>query len=216
MQERDPQQTRRAYLEAVLEPDPARARDVVRSAVRAGTPVGEAYHEVLAPAMVEVGRRWESGAINVAHEHLAAEVTGSLVGELAARERSGEATGRMAVVACSPEERHCIGGQMLAGLLEAHGWEVLYLGATLPVPDLVALVEDEAPDAVALSTTMREFLPGVREAVEALRATEEPPLVIVGGQAYDGEETARRVGADVWAPSAGAGQALLGERLPPV
>ena len=209
------QQAREDYLAALLEPDPARAREVVRTAVREGLEIGAAYGEVLGPAMVEVGRRWEAGEIGVAHEHLAAEVTGSLVSELARTLRAGRATGRLAVVSCSPEERHCIGGQMLSGLLEAAGWEVLFLGATLPVEDLVGLAEDEAADVIALSTTMREHLPRVQEAIAALQRLEEPPLVIVGGQAYDDEGTAERVGADVWAAKATDAPALLSSRLPP-
>jgi methanogenic corrinoid protein MtbC1 len=207
---------RENYLAAVLEPDPAGARELVRSALRDGLPIDSAYLEVLGPAMVEIGRRWESGEIGVAHEHLAAEVTGSLVSELGDRIRAAPDTGRIAVVACSPEERHCLGGQMLGGLLEASGWEVLYLGATLPVPDLVTLAEEEAVDVVALSTTMPEHLAGVAEATAAFQKLEEPPLVIVGGQAYGGEDDAREVGADAYAANVADAPTLLRRRLPPV
>ena len=209
------QDSREEYLAALLEPDPARAREVVRAAVREGLSIEAAYLEVLAPAMVEIGLLWERDEIGIAHEHLAAEVTASLVSELGERLRGGSATGRLAVVSCSPEERHCIGGQMLGGMLEAAGWEVLYLGATLPVEDLVGLAEDEAADVIALSTTMPEHLPEVRRAIEAVQRMDDPPLVIVGGQAYDGEQDARRVGADAWAPDAAAAPSLLGRKLPP-
>jgi methanogenic corrinoid protein MtbC1 len=207
-------QAQEAYLAALLEPDPARARTVVRDAVREGLPIDAAYAEVLGPAMIEVGRRWEAGEIGVAHEHLAAEVTGALVSELGERLRGERATGRLAVVSCSPNEHHCLGGQMLGGMLEAAGWEVLYLGASLPVEDLIGLAEDEAADVIALSTTMRENLPHVQETIEAVQRLEEPPLVLVGGQAYDNEETARRVGADAWAASAVEAPLLLSARLP--
>ena len=206
---------REDYLDAILEPDPARARAVIRDAVSGGLGIEAAYVEVLAPAMVEIGRRWEADEISVAHEHLAAEVTGSLISELGQRLAGEETTGRLAVVTCSPEENHCLGGKMLSGLLEAAGWEVLYLGATLPLEDLIALAEDEAADVVALSTTMPHHLPGVEETIRAVQAMEEPPLVIVGGQAYGGEDDARRVGADAWAPSALEAPTLLRRRLPP-
>jgi methanogenic corrinoid protein MtbC1 len=187
----------------------------VRDAVTQGLGIEAAYVEVLAPAMVEIGRRWEAEEISVAHEHLAAEVTGSLISELGQRLAGEAATGRLAVVTCSPEENHCLGGKMLSGLLEAAGWEVLYLGATLPLEDLIALAEDEAADVVALSTTMTHHLPGVEETIRAVQAMEEPPLVIVGGQAYGGEDDARRVGADAWAPTALEAPTLLRRRLPP-
>jgi methanogenic corrinoid protein MtbC1 len=211
----DARTTHDEYLEAVLEPDPALARAIVRRAADAGIPLEALYAEVLTPAMVDVGRRWELGELSVAHEHLAAEVTTSLVAELAERRRRTPDSGRLAIVACSPGERHCIGGQMLSGLLEAEGWEVLYLGATLPIDDLVALADSEVPDVVALSTTMSENLADVRETASALQSLAEPPLVVVGGQAYRDGAPAERVGADLWAPTALDAPALLRERVPP-
>lgn len=209
------QQVREDYLAAILDPDPARAREVVRAAVREGMGIEAAYAEVLGPAMVQIGRLWERGAISVAHEHLATEVAGSLVSEIAARIEPAPPTGRLAIVCCSPEELHCLGGQMLTGLLEAAGWEVLFLGTTLPLQDLVALAEDEAADVIALSTTMPHNLPRVADAIRAVQELEEPPLVIVGGQAYLGREDAERVGADAWAQSAVEAPSLLSSRLPP-
>jgi methanogenic corrinoid protein MtbC1 len=203
------------YVVAILEPDPAKAREVVRAAVREGASVAAAFEELLAPAMVEIGRRWESGEISVAHEHLATEVTSSLVTELSALLEPGPATGRLAIVSCSPEEQHCLAGQMLSALLEAAGWEVLYLGTTLPMEDLVALAADEAADVIALSTALPHHLPAVEAAVRAVQALEEPPLVLVGGRAYGGEDDARRVGADAWAARVAEAPALLGRRLPP-
>ena len=213
-----PDQSQRArdeYLAAILEPNPARAREVVRAAVREGLGIRDAYEAVIASAMVEVGRLWETDAISVAHEHLATEVSSSLVAELASRLETEPTTGRLAVVCCSPEENHCLGGLMLSGLLEAAGWEVLFLGTTLPRGDLVALAEDEAADVVALSTTMPHNLPHVQETIEAVQALDDPPLVLVGGQAYSGEADARGVGADAWAASAGEAPELLRRRLPP-
>lgn len=199
----------------MLEPDPFRARAIARDAAASGVSVDRLYHEVFTPVLVEVGKRWESGAISVAHEHLAAEVTTSLISELAGRLRLAPEGGRLAIVACSPGERHCIGGQMLTGLLEAEAWEVLFLGATLPLDDLVALADSEVPDVVALSTTLSDHLPDARAAVAALQSLAEPPLVAVGGQAYDSLDAARAIGADIWAPTTLDAPALIRERVPP-
>jgi MerR family transcriptional regulator, light-induced transcriptional regulator len=209
------QRIRDDYLAAVLEPDPFRARAIARGAVDGGLSLAELFGEVFQPVMVEVGNRWEAGTIGVAHEHLAAEVTGSLISELAQRLRRGPEGGRLAIVSCSPGERHCMGGQMLSGLLESSGWEVLYLGATLPVDDLVGLADSEVPDVVALSTTMSAHLPLVRDAVPALQELPEPPLVALGGQAYRDEQQARELGADLWAPTAAAASALLDHEVRP-
>ena len=209
------QRTRDEYLAALLEPDPFRAREVARRAVDGGLSLHELYTEVFQPVMIEVGDRWEAGTLSVAHEHLASEVTMSLISEVAEHARRGPEGGRLAIVACSPGERHCMGGKMLSILLEASGWEVLYLGATVPLEDIVSLADSEVPDVVALSTTMAANLPHVRETVPALHDLPEPPLVALGGQAYRDEQQARALGADVWAPTAAAASRLLDEEVRP-
>jgi methanogenic corrinoid protein MtbC1 len=214
-QSSDAQRIRDDYLAAILEPDPFRAREIARAAVDGGLPLEKLYSEVFQPVLIEVGDRWADGTLSVAHEHLAAEVTTALVSDLAQRARRGPKGGRLAIVACSPGERHCIGGKMLTGLLEANGWEVLYLGATLPIEDVVGLADSEVPDVVALSTTMAAHLPDVRDAVPALQELPEPPLVALGGQAYRDEQQAKELGADVWAPTAAAASALLDREVRP-
>ena len=204
-----------SYLAALLEPDPARAREVVRAAVDAGLPVSAAYADVIAPSLEEIGRLWETGELSVAHEHLASEVSSSVVDELAQRIRRPAVSGRLAVVTCTPGERHCIGGQMLAGLLQGGDWEVFFLGGSLPMEELAALVDRERPEVVALSTTMDEYLPAARETVAAVRGCHAPPLVIAGGQAYASEAAAKRIGADLWAPDAASATAVLAERVTP-
>lgn len=207
------QPAREAYLAALLRPEPRGAREVVRDAAEVGLPVDVIFDEVLAPALEEVGRRWEAGEITVAHEHLAAEVSRSLVAELGERVRAPTRSGRLALVACSPQEEHCIGGQMLAALLESSDWEVLYLGGSLPLEDLVSLADREVPDAVALSTTMPEHLPAAGAAIAALRDLNRPPFLLVGGQAYSDEPRVQTAAADAWAPTGREGAGLLDRRV---
>jgi MerR family transcriptional regulator, light-induced transcriptional regulator len=203
-----------AFLAALLRPDLTRAREVVREAADVGLPVDVIFEAVLTPALAEVGRRWAAGELSVAQEHMAAEVSQSLVAELTERIRRPTTSGRLAVVACSPKEEHCIGGQMLAGLLESADWEVLYLGRSLPLEDLAALADREVPDAVALSTTLREHLPGARAALEALRGLDRPPFLLVGGAAHGRGDQAAELGVGGWARTAAEGVGLLDARVP--
>lgn len=209
-----PSPAREAYLAALLRPDLTRAREVVRDAADVGLPVDVIFEAVLTPALAEVGRRWADGELSVAQEHMAAEVSRTLVAEMSERIRRPTTSGRLAVVACSPEEEHCIGGQMLAGLLESADWEVLYLGGSLPLEDLAALADREVPDAIGLSTTLRRHLPAARAALEALRALDRPPFLLVGGAAYSGENELAELGVVGWARTAAEGAELLDARVP--
>ena len=75
-----------------------------------------------------------------------------------------------------------LGVRMVADFLEADGWEALLLGPGAPAGDLVALVESEQPDVVALSTATAGVLDGVAEVLGALAALRPRPYVVAGGQ----------------------------------
>ena len=78
---------REAYIAAVLKPDSRGAHRLVEEAGDAGVPVRRLYLEVLQPALHEVGRLWERARIGVAHEHLATQITQSVLARLSARLR---------------------------------------------------------------------------------------------------------------------------------
>ncbi|MEO6858939.1 MAG: B12-binding domain-containing protein, partial [Solirubrobacteraceae bacterium] len=66
---------RRRYLDALLMGAEDDAERVVREAMDAGTTEGMIGGEIIAPAMRVVGDLWETGAITVADEHLATQIS---------------------------------------------------------------------------------------------------------------------------------------------
>jgi methanogenic corrinoid protein MtbC1 len=205
-------------LDALLRRDSARARRVVEDALEAGTPVPEIYLGVLEPAMREVGHRWAMGTLNVAEEHYATAVAQSILDGLSRQLRRAPCDGRLAIVTGSPEEQHVLGARMVADFLEADGWEALLLGAGAPTRDLVALVESEQPDLVALSTATAGVLDGVAEVLSALSALRPRPYIAAGGQFWTAQtsETALELGADLVLHDPRELVAVLRERIPPL
>ena len=204
------------YLAALLAADATRARHLVAAAVDGGMAVEDMYLSVLAPAMEAVGVLWERGEIGVAYEHYATAITQGVMGMLGPRMRVLPTTGRLAVLACSPGERHALGPAMVADFLEAAGWEVLQLGASLPAHALVELVEDEQPDAVGLSTATADRIDGAAEALAALRAADASPVLVAGGRAWEGLPAGRaeEMGADACLRDPRDLRRLLLERCP--
>ncbi len=87
----------------------------------------------------------------------------------------------------------------------------------MPASDLAALVDDERPDVVALSTAVADNLNRAEEVIRRLAALEPRPFVAVGGRAWAGiEDRAREFGADVCARDADDLTRLLAERFPPM
>ena len=187
-----------AFLEALLARDSARARRIVDTALAAGVPVPDLYLGVLEPAMREVGHRWAMGEINIAEEHYATVVAQSILDGLSRQLPRAPRDGRLAVVSGTPGEQHALGARMVADFLEADGWEVLLLGAGVPVADLVALVASEQPELVAFSTATAGALDGVAAVLGALRELSPRPLVVAGGQfwTHSTSPTAVELGAD--------------------
>jgi methanogenic corrinoid protein MtbC1 len=199
---------RDAYLEALLARDSARARAIVEDL---DAPPARIDLDVIAPALCAVGDLWERGEATVADEHYASGISEGLMARLAAKMRQAPAGGRLAVVTCAPGERHGLAARMLADLLESEAWETLALGPDMPVRDLIALIDDEQPDAVAISVTMPDLRDPTVELLAALSVPGPRPLLVVGGQA-----AAELPGADVVATDLAAAVAAITERLPPL
>jgi methanogenic corrinoid protein MtbC1 len=187
------------FRDALLGRDAARARAAIERALDAGASVPDVYLGILQPALYEIGDLWAADVVTVADEHFAAAIVSGLVAELGPRIAAPPRSGRLAVLACTPGELHDIGLRMVCDLMRAEAWEVLYLGASTPAPDLAALVADEQPDVVVLSTSTAGRLPGVEETLRALTVLEPRPIVVVGGQFWTAEAAghAGEMGADL-------------------
>jgi len=146
---------------------------------------------VIAPWLVLVGERWERGELSVGHEHFAtAAVRARLERTLA--EPRGAVRGR-AVLACAPGEQHELGLLMLACLLRADGWEIVYLGQATPVVDAVAITRDQNASMLAFSVTMPENIDPLERGFGTLGGLALPATVVGGRAASAG--LAKNVGA---------------------
>lgn len=145
------------------------------------------YQRVITPAMHELGRLWEEGAITTADEHLATGVTHRVLAALRSPELLEQGLERRpgrprALLAAVQGEQHALGLRMAADLLEDNGYEVAYLGADVPTGALLQAVASLSPDLLGLSATIPESERRLEDAVEAVRA-EHPQLpLLIGGQ----------------------------------
>ncbi|HEX2077641.1 MAG TPA: B12-binding domain-containing protein [Longimicrobium sp.] len=210
-------EVRRRYLQAVLD---GRRRDAFAAfdaAVDEGLGIGPLYLEVLQPVMREIGRLWQENRITVADEHLATAITQAAMARLYDRLFRGEgAAGPLLIAACADQERHELGLRMICDLLEMEGWDTVFLGASVPVDDLVAMVVARRPAAVALSAAITPHLARVREAVGAIRRAVpgDGPVIMVGGRAFaDDPALGDRLGADLTARDAVEAATRLKERF---
>ena len=137
---------------------------------------------VVAPLFRRIGEDWHAGRLGVAQEHLASEVTGSLLARLMAA-LSGSAGAPLVVVATPAGEQHAIGALLVAAVASAAGWRVGYLGSNVPSDDIAGAARALDARAVALSVVYGDA--GARSAeVTAVRAGLPAGVeLLVGGAA---------------------------------
>lgn len=182
----------------LLDGDQSGAWKVLEGALTAGTDPLGIYCDVIVPALVSIGRRWEEGEIGVAQEHQATALVARLIGRMGPHfTRRGRRRGTVVVVA-PPGERHSLGVTMAGDILREGGYAVVDLGVDMPAEELgKALAERQDVKAVCIGVTNPEVLDKCREMIAvARRHLDRSVPVIVGGGAIDGDDHAHLLGAD--------------------
>ncbi|HET7417335.1 MAG TPA: B12-binding domain-containing protein [Solirubrobacterales bacterium] len=178
----------RAYLEALRAADAPGAYKIASGALAEGMSLSALYQQVIAPAMYEVGRLWEKGAITVADEHLATALTHRVVAALRPPSSVGGPSGAVggmprAILAAVEGEQHALGLRMAADVLEDAGYQTIYLGADVPTGALLQAVDTFSPDLVGLSATMPESRKLLEDAVARIRKGHPHLQLLIGGRA---------------------------------
>ena len=178
----------RRYVEAQLAGDRREAlRLVLVEGLGGGLTVTQLQVEVIQAAQREIGRLWQQNRISIAQEHMATAISQVVMSRLFEEGMPEEPVGRKVLVACVEGEMHEFPARLVSDFLELAGFEVRYLGANVPVHDLVRMVREEPPDLLALSVTMSFNAPALRHAVEAVRAASPALPILVGGHALNWE-----------------------------
>jgi MerR family transcriptional regulator, light-induced transcriptional regulator len=174
-----------AYVQAAINGDRAEALRVLRAdGIAAGLSISQLYLGVIQTAQYRIGQLWEDGEITVSQEHLATGVSQLAIAQLYTMMSRGVERGPRVLLTCVPGENHDMGPRILADFFEMAGFDVRFLGADVPVDDILDAVERFSADIVALSTTMSYNIPAFRETVDALRSRfGEDLLIAAGGQA---------------------------------
>lgn len=175
---------REAYADAVIAGDEGTAERAVRDALDSGLTEGVIHDAVITPAMRRVGDLWARGELSIAEEHLATTITSSMVALLREALRvAGRRPEHRVLLAGVEQERHTVGLEMASSVLTHGGYEVLSLGADVPVDALPVAIERHRPAVVGLSATLAATAKLVPAAIYAMRAVDPAVGVIIGGSA---------------------------------
>jgi len=137
---------------------------------------------VVSPILVEVGERWESGDLRIAHEHACSAIMRGLLFSLMRLYPTADAS-RRAVVATPAKEDHELGALMVAMLAAMHGWSVLYLGPNLPADEITYAVRNSEAELLLLSITSLGHTAARAEIAAIDAGVPERVKILAGGRA---------------------------------
>lgn len=172
------------YLEVQLAGDRRAALALIDSLIARGADVSQVQTEIIEKAQLEIGRLWEQDRISVAQEHVATAISQVTLAHLYRLAPPAARNGRKILIACVPGELHEFPARLLADSLDLAGYDIRFLGADVPEPDLVSSVLADKPWMLALSVTMPFNIPAARSIIERVReATQQKLPIAVGGHA---------------------------------
>jgi methanogenic corrinoid protein MtbC1 len=172
------------YVAALLAGRRSECREIVEALLAAGVPIRQLYTGLFQRSMYRVGELWETNIITVGNEQLATSITEGLLTLIYPKLFASPRSGKRAVISCSANEYHQIGGKMVADLLELNGWDCAFHGAGTAPDVVLESIQETKPDAAGLSLGILSHLDGLTQMIERMK-TDFPQLdLLVGGQAF--------------------------------
>lgn len=158
---------------------------VALDALDDGTTSIRGLYTTLSEILVDVGSAWQTGTATIWEEHYVTGVVRTIVEACAPHvARTAPEPSATVVLAAPDDEYHDLGLRMLADRFILAGWRAYFLGANVPLAELIAAVRQLDADAVALSASthfhrvsLRQYVPALLEAAPGIR-------IWVGGPAF--------------------------------
>jgi methanogenic corrinoid protein MtbC1 len=137
---------------------------------------------VIGAAQREIGALWQRNEISIAQEHMATAISQLALSELFQHDTPAAPNGRKVIVACVDGELHDFPARLVADELDVAGFDVRFLGASVPLDAMLSFIAREDPDLLVISATMAFHADNVRAAVAQIRRLAPSLPIAVGGQ----------------------------------
>lgn len=138
--------------------------------------------ELIQKGLAEIGDGWYRGKVTVQQEHFASALALRRMEALLISTPAPTRPGRI-MVGCPPEEEHTFVPLMLSLLLRRRGWDVIYLGANVPLRSIEATIGAVRPNLVILTAQQLHTAAGLLEMAEILYSERVP--VAFGGLVFN-------------------------------
>lgn len=149
-------------------------------------PVPELVTCVVHPLMDLAGKRWYSGTLTVAQEHMVSALLRNLLGGLVRLYHPREPRVRL-LFATPASELHEFGILCGAMLAVSSGIEAIYLGPNLPTSEIVSITNRLKPQALVLGVAAPSYVADLKGSVAFIAAQIPPATELwIGGREAEG------------------------------
>ncbi|MEW6679240.1 MAG: MerR family transcriptional regulator [Pseudomonadota bacterium] len=186
--------------------------DALYSEACAVYPIDIVTDNLLIPMLEQVGERWNRRPSGIAEEHF---FSAWLRNKLGARLHHAGSLGQgpQLILACLPHEHHEIGLLMFALLALQRGYRVIYLGANMPIRQIMHVALHTRAQAVVLASRGTENRPELLADIEWLSQAADTPVFVGGHFAEQFHQRLEQIGAIPMGDNMGLGVRLLEIRL---
>ncbi len=190
------------FFETLINGDRAAAREIVDECLSADAPSEQIIERLFWPACELIDRMYREDQITTLAHNYATRLLRMLTDQMQLRLERREPNGRRVLMFTGPQERHDLGAQMAADLLEAGGFDLLFAGGGVARDEIIEQIGQRQPDVLLLYYSAPSDLPEIRLLIDQLHDLGTCPQlqIVVGGGVFNrADGLAEEIGADVWA-----------------
>lgn len=173
---------RASWIEACLRFDEASAERILTQAFALYQPE-MVLTNLLQRALAEIGELWFQDKVTVQQEHFASALAMRRLNTLLAASPAPTRAGRI-LIGCPPHEDHTFASLTLTIMLRYRGWELIYLGANVPLSRFVTTVESIKPNLIILTAQQLFTAAKLFEVAQAV-AAEQQVMLAFGGRIFN-------------------------------
>lgn len=152
---------------------------------------------IIIPLMDKVGEYWKSGILRISHEHFASttvrKIVSSLIGGFKLIDDAPE------ILISTPQGQYHEIGALIAGTLASgDGWNVVYLGPSLPIEEIVYTAQKTKPVVIFMSIVYPSDDPQLLKELLKLKELEYPSKLVFSGKSIGGyNNTIQEIGGEI-------------------
>lgn len=187
------------FFQMVFEYREEEAKELIKESHLSGVDLLTLIEKIFIPILVRVGKGWEEGKITVAQEHIITSIIDKLIDYLSEIQDIEKSINKTAVFMVPGGEEHTLILKMAAEYFKSSGWNIRFIGSSVPINDLIGIIEEVKAEVLVISALSNDSINSASYLIKALREIfgGNEPTIILGGSFYDANLIKSQTDADI-------------------